>query len=521
MAGLDRHTFRLLSFAWFVFWTLLFSLAYTQAPLYTSNQNQYFLHGLAAAGYGYLQEDWLVSTLDPTPVFSFLVRVTYQLLHFEPVYYLYYALLMGVYLYALAGIVGQVFPALRQGKGRLLLLVLLVVLHSAMLRFGLSRLLGDNWNFLLEDGVADQRMLGLVFQPSSFGVFLMLSLYLFLCRRPRLALLSAVAAATFHPTYILAAGVLTLAYLVVLLFEGWRTRGPRSTLVECLGLGIFALLLILPIMGYVYFGFQGSATALAGQARQVLVEYRIPHHALLSWWFDLTAVFKLAFILLALYLVRKHRLFPVFCIVFFTALGLTLVQLVTRSYSLALLFPWRLSTLLVPLSTGLILGWLAARLLSWKGGGADLVSRWAPRAAWALVALAAGVGILRMALDFQRQQAQPYLPMTGWVARAHRHGQVYLTPVKLQEFRLAAGSPAYVDFKSIPYGDLDVLEWYRRVRLADRFYKDLDCQLLEQFASQEAVTHLVLPQDGRPFRCSRATSIYQDAAYGVYLLQAH
>ena len=29
---------------------LLFGIAYTQAPLYYSNQHQYFLHGLAAGG---------------------------------------------------------------------------------------------------------------------------------------------------------------------------------------------------------------------------------------------------------------------------------------------------------------------------------------------------------------------------------------------------------------------------------------------------------------------------------------
>lgn len=33
-------------------WGIVFALAYAQSPLYTSNQNQYFLHGLAQAGYG-------------------------------------------------------------------------------------------------------------------------------------------------------------------------------------------------------------------------------------------------------------------------------------------------------------------------------------------------------------------------------------------------------------------------------------------------------------------------------------
>ena len=47
-----------------------FAAAHTQAPLFFSNQNQYLLHGLAAAGYGHLSADWLSTTADPTPLFS-------------------------------------------------------------------------------------------------------------------------------------------------------------------------------------------------------------------------------------------------------------------------------------------------------------------------------------------------------------------------------------------------------------------------------------------------------------------
>src|SRR5262245_38939014 len=64
----------------FGFWALVFSLACGQAPLYYSNQNQYFLRGLAAAGHGSLHDDWLANTRDPTPVFSWLVALTARFL---------------------------------------------------------------------------------------------------------------------------------------------------------------------------------------------------------------------------------------------------------------------------------------------------------------------------------------------------------------------------------------------------------------------------------------------------------
>src|SRR5438477_3295599 len=84
----------------FLFWSLVFGIAYTQAPLYYSNQNQYFLHGAARAGVGWLDRDWLANTADPTPVFSALVAITYRYLH-ESLFYVYYVLYLGLYAYAL------------------------------------------------------------------------------------------------------------------------------------------------------------------------------------------------------------------------------------------------------------------------------------------------------------------------------------------------------------------------------------------------------------------------------------
>src|SRR3989442_5843934 len=80
----------------------LFAAAYTQAPLYYSNQNQYFLHGLARAGEGELRHDWLANTRDPTPLFSTLVELTARSLH-PWIFHVYYALLLGGYAAAMLG----------------------------------------------------------------------------------------------------------------------------------------------------------------------------------------------------------------------------------------------------------------------------------------------------------------------------------------------------------------------------------------------------------------------------------
>ena len=51
-------------------------------------------------------------------------------------------------------------------------------------------------------------------------------------------------------------------------------------------------------------------------------------------------------------------------------------------------------------------------------------------------------------------------------------------PAKMQDFRLETGAPAYIEFKSIPYKDVDVLEWRRRVDFTRGFYTQTRCRKL-------------------------------------------
>ena len=69
--------------AQFLFWGLLFGIAYTQDPIYNSpeNQNTKYFHALARAGHGFLSEDWLATTLDPLPAFTALVQIGVGNLH--------------------------------------------------------------------------------------------------------------------------------------------------------------------------------------------------------------------------------------------------------------------------------------------------------------------------------------------------------------------------------------------------------------------------------------------------------
>ncbi|NTV36339.1 MAG: hypothetical protein HGA53_05245 [Anaerolineaceae bacterium] len=490
----------------FLFFSGLFSLVYTQSPLFTSNQNQYFLHGMAWAGVGGLGRDWLANTIDPTPVFSWMVSIIYQVLNWPPIFYFLYAFLMGVYVLSLLGILEKLFSLRAHPERLLAVLGLLLVVHSAILRDVFILGIGSTWGFLLDGGVAGQRLLGLVFQPSSFGVFLLLALYLFLDKHPVWAVFCVAVAATFHPTYLLAGGLLVAAFLIADLIE-------NRSIKQMLLVGGLALVFVMPILIYVYINFGSEPIAQAAKARSIMVHQRIPYHAVVKEWLDWTVAIKVFLMGAALLVSRRDRkLFFVLTFLLVFTLGLTLAQVLTGSDTLAMLFPWRISTLLVPVSTAILIGWLV-----------DLASRRFSRPmarfAWIWVVLAAllvSYGIIRMQYNQFQQETNYERGMENWVAANSKPDDVYLVPLRIETFRLMTNQPVYIDYMSPPYTGNEVLAWNGRVKSAQKYYDTGNCKYLMDVVNDGDLTRVVLPQPEPGPTCSRLTLLYRDEYFAVY-----
>lgn len=501
--------------AFIVLCTVFFALAYSQAPLFTSNQNQYFLQGLAKAGVGQLSEDWLVNTLDPTPVFSGIVYFTYQLFGWLPIFYIYFWILAGVYLFSLIGTADQIWGIKKDRQIYYSFILLFTGLHAAALRFLLVRAFGAHWAYLFDGGFAGQRLLGEVLQPSTFGVLLLLSINLFLKRKYYWAIVPLVLAATVHPTYLLSAAVLTAIYMGVVL---WEKRDLKTAFI----IGLLALLGVLPILIHTLSVFQSTAPYNIIRARDLLVNFRIPHHALPSVWWDATSVVKLALILLALFLTRKTRIFPFLLVSLLIVLLLTGVQLVTQNHMLALLFPWRMSTFLVPLSLSMIVGYF---VLSLNTRFQDFANNHKNKINIANLIIAvllalAGAGIFVVNRD--QKIHSPARTTFDFVAENRAPGQNYLIPLDMQDFRLETGVPVFVEFKSIPYRDEEVLEWYRRVSLAGRLYRapnlKIACQVLDEIIA-EGVTHVILTYDHTAYPCPPLERLFLEfETYDVFVI---
>ncbi len=512
-------TSRYAAWAQFLVLTAAFGTAYSQFPLYYSAQNQYFFHGLMRTRFGLLRQDWVAQTPDPWPLFSALVEFTHLSLG-AVAFYAYFILLLGVYLFSLAGIASALFP-IKATRGRYLAyLALVVAVHSPVVGALSSKLVGLNLGRALIEGVASQRILWDMFQPGAFGAFLLLSLYFFLRGRLLAAAAAEAVAVAFNPAYVLTAALLTFGYMAALVR---REKGLRSAV----RLGAATLVLVLPVLAYVVLVFRPVRPDLWTQAQDILVHFRLSRHALPAAWFNFAVVVQSAVVLAGLYVVRRTAVFAVLAAAAAGAVVLTIVQVVTGNTTLALLYPWRVSVVLVPLSTALLL----ARLVTSRAEVDRPVV--VPLSLLVMVVLA-GAGALVTAQRFA-PRAAPEIGAMNFVKATKAAENVYMIPLATdgrdpfgyagvtanwQYFRLWTGAPAYVDYWFIPYNDVAVIEWYRRVRAADAFYRTAGarrCESAEQLRVASGITHIILKSDD-PEICAGWQMVMEDRHYRVYSL---
>jgi len=494
---------------------LVFSISYTQLPLYAENQNEYFLRGLARTGFGLLQHDWLAHTADVTPAFSLMVEWTYHYLHRRG-FYLEFILVLGVYIYSLLGIASSLYGINRSRTQYLTYLALVVLLFSPLLDYLPPRIFGFTLAAVVYDGVGYEGILRHYLQPSSFGALLLLSIYLFLGGKPLLAVVSSSLAAVFHPVYLLPAGVLTISYLLTLARRGESLR-------NVLGVGACALGVALPIIVYTYVVFRPTSPDTWKAASAIFVHFAVAAHAVPRFWLGPVVLIKAAIVLIALYAIRRTELFLPMLLLLVTAVGLTTIQMLSGSDALAVFLPWRLSVVLVPLASSVILALVVSRLVSG-------LEKWRPGREHVLVELSMltlgvliGAGVVMTIQSFR----SPIEDGSGEVMRfvsAHKSSEdTYLVPFDardwflFEKFRLDTGAPTFVDHRLVPKKDTDVIEWYKRVRLAEAFYEaggEARCQLSRTLFADYKITHVILKIDDAG-GCSDWKLLFKDQRYAL------
>jgi hypothetical protein len=429
------------------------------------------------------------------------------------------------------------------------LLTLLVTVHSAAARYASLYLTGtvvpqylhramdpiDIPRYLIH-GVAGQYLIGPGLQPSAFGVFLVASMAAFARGRLFFAVVFAGVACAFHATYLLPAALLTLAFFWILV------RGGRWRAALLLAIGM--LLAVSPVVWYGLTTFAPTTPDQFAEAQRLVIQDRIPHHAVVSQWFDRIARLQVTWIALGMLFALRTRLFLLLAIPAILGVLLTLLQvapgnlqvtdwlrvrgatpdlldkLTEASRTLALLFPWRISVVLVPVSTAAIITRLVAALTPYPGRS-RFWGRLARLVAFVLMTavVAGGVYITLREPELLYPLNTDEQPLLDFVKAHHQPGEVYLFPVesdKLERFRLTTGASAYVAWKSIPYKDVEVLEWHRRIANVKRWYSAGDWDAVHDELVKEGITHVIFPTADAPATAKTLKREHGDEVYLLY-----
>ena len=477
-AGLRRPHALLLSLG-----ALLFCSAYWLDPLFTSNQNTYFAHAVADLNPGRLGLDWFCGTADATPFFTRLISFALRLGGHRAVYGLTEATL-AAYFVALAVCLGVAFDFRRRSTLITIAIVtVIVIVHSVALNTflpaGLSTL--D-----LTAGVAEQYLLGHNLQPSMLGgVALLAAFACFQMDRPLSTWIALGAATVLHPTYLAASLILACAFVATQMRLGHPLKRLALPVALYVSLVCIAAVIALRVSGF------PSASDLS-TAEHILIDWRIPHHANVALWGrQAQTALVVAVIPVAAFIVPDRRTRLVLLFAYGLGVALTLVVAAAHLQAAALLFPWRISAVLAPVSCcGVVVG-LADRL-------GRLVSR--PRLAVVTAGVAAAVALhlgwsglqrTQYAFDHRDMGAEQLLAAH---ARSEPAGARYLVPSEWENFRLQAEAPIVVDVKSNPYRPRDVIEWFARVEEVRSLYQAsaTDCSRWAAFAIHVAASDAVV-----------------------------
>jgi hypothetical protein len=451
---------------------IFFSIsAYNDFP--ASNQNEHALHASVLSGFTpALSEDWLYKTTDPYPLATWITALFLKL-GSGGVYFLYFVTI-AAFISAV-----MIFLDIRDGRKDTLASYLwsgLTILSALV--FG--RLTG------LSAGVAGQYILSGYWQPSEAGVFLVISVLLFASRWLVWSAVCAALAVALHPSIAFGALILETAASIRLMAERqWK---------ELFTLAAVFTLLVLPPVTYAIIQFVPTTSDLANRASHILVREKIPFQTIPMQWLTTLDILKIIMIAIAAYVCRKDgRLSSVMSVSLVLSVVATVIFAFVDDDRFLLLFPWRVSTVLAPIALILI---VSAVLNGWP-------HKWIYRNQKLLFApiilLAAFVQYFKIYNDYpgfmpaywieaifrggvynkKVQDRIDRMDVINW-AKRQDSTDLFLVPLDFEQFRIKSGRPIFVDWKSIPYKDIEVIEWKRRMEVAEQTFKSIrECKKID------------------------------------------
>ena len=443
-----------------IFLVLIFLATITQQYLFKGNHVLLIYGFKNLISFNNLNNDWVTNFTNHVPLYTYLTFILSKFFSIKSIYILYYLLLF-ICTFSLFKILDQNYK-FNQREVILWFLFFLIFFH-------------ENSYFV---GVAGQSVINETLQPSTFGIFFFLSIFCFLNSKITLSVIAICIAVYFHPTYLIHSIFFILGYLICKLIN--------KNYLSFFKIGIIYFILIIPVVYFLYSNFIIEDPTINFSAQKILVEDRIPHHAKISQWFTYKDFISIVIIGIGLYLIRdKKSFFIPLLVVFVLSFSLTLIQYFTNNYFIALLFPWRSSVFLMPITSLVIISYFVKKI--------NLNLKFIT----ILFLVVFSVFFLKNIFIEERFNKKLDDKKDLFIfLNDTKKIDLLLTPIYIEDIRMNTSIPIFVNWKFHAFKNNEIVDWYERVNIVKKFYRasnlEIQSKLLNEINLIQKTSHILI-----------------------------
>ena len=428
----------------------LFSLAFsillpTIKIFYFSNQNVYLFQAYILNNPNILQNDWLSTTKDGNYIFSQFTFFLMEINEYLPK--LINKFFEIIFFYFLLKIILN-----NEEKNNLILISIILILSV------IAYYMGVGFN-----GIKNQHILGEVYQPSIFNVFFIPSIYFFLRKNFYLSIIFLAVPPLFHPSIIPTTMVLGFIYTLLII---------RNDLKKTAFFLLFGIFLISPSILFALKS-QLSTTEDLRIAHDILANFRVPHHSDISFLGKRDIVSFLILIFGSLLCSNKNLKLILILGLTYILISLFLVSYL-QSNTVKLMFLHRLNVVLIPIAYFVII----KEIYTFFDNKINLSIKIEKfkKLSQSLFYLVITILFL-IGLNININANKNFIQKSKLVETFTNSKDIWLVqsikslkPDIVSQLRLNFSQPLFVDFKTHPSHPKDVIEWKKRIDLADSFF---------------------------------------------------
>tara|TARA_B100000161_G_scaffold223271_1_gene168799 strand:+ start:611 stop:2101 length:1491 start_codon:yes stop_codon:yes gene_type:complete len=475
-----------------IIFSSIFALTVQQNYLFQGN-HAHLIHSLKNINLVDLNNDWISSITNHVPIFTFFNYIFIKFFSINIIHILHFLLLITTAI--------SIFYICKKFLNK-------IDFSVYCFWFGFFIILFNEKTFF--NGVAGQGVLNHVYQPSSFGVLFFLSFALFIYGKYYLSILSLAASVYFHPTYLLHSGFFLIGYILFLVSKNEKI---------IFNIIITYLVLILPVVFFLFNNFVIFDNTINTEAQKILVENRIPHHANIYSWLSIKDLRPVILISISLYLVKNVKeIFIPLLSVFLLSISLSIIQYIINNYWLALLFPWRSFVFLVPISSLIIVSFV----LNLDYGRFSKFSKFTHPIFFVFIFLS-WFTISKIDSSIDNLAFKKNSEIYNYLKSNKNDIKKLLVPLDLLDIRLNTGIPIFVDWKHHAFKNDEIIHWYKRVKLNESFYnsnnyKDM-LAILREIKKIDEISHVIFRKSNKTndFRMCEKFGVFND--YIIYNLK--